>query len=387
MLTALLIAIAFISSFSAIVLLRPVAIKFGLVDKPTTRKAHTGNIPLIGGISVYIGLLIACVLVLIFSPVHAEQLMTYLLASLLMVITGALDDRYDLSVRVRITVQTVVASIMMFVAGDAIFSLGNLFALGELPLWYFAYPFTVIAVLGAINAYNMVDGIDGLIGGVSISTFITLAILFFLSDDLNEALFCVLCVAVLMPYLIYNLQLFSFCNKKIFMGDAGSMFIGLTIVWLLAIGSQPHSTDETTSFSPVVALWVIALPLMDMAAIMMRRMKKGFSPFKPDRDHLHHIFMRAGFSSRETLIIITLLSLMLSSIGVLTTVYAVPDLIQLIAFIALFLVFKKSLTHVWVLVSIYRKGKAYKRLAVRKSQDRSRVRLHKKKEKSDRAGR
>ncbi len=366
MFTALLVITAFISSFFAIIMLRPLAVKAGLVDKPNARKAHVGHIPLIGGISVYLGLLVASLLVLIFSPGDVEQLTTYLLASLLMVITGALDDRFDLSVRVRIVVQVVIASIMMFVAGNAIFSLGNLLAFGELSLWYFAYPFTVIAVLGAINAYNMVDGIDGLIGGISVSTFTTLGILFCLSGDIKEATFCLLCVAVLLPYLIYNLQLFMFGHKKIFMGDAGSMFIGFTVVWLLAIGSQSHSsglTTESSSFSPVVALWVVALPLMDMAAIMMRRIKKGNSPFQPDRDHLHHIFMRAGFSSRETLVIITLLSLLLSLIGVLTTVLAVPDWLQLMVFIALFVAYKQSLAHVWKLVSLYRKGKAYKRLA------------------------
>lgn len=365
MMFAIFVVTAFINSFAAIVLLRPLAIKIGLVDKPTVRKAHIGDIPLIGGVSVYIGLLVASIQVLIFSPQHTEQLITYLLASFLMVVTGALDDRFDLSVRVRIVVQVVIASIMMIVAGDAIFSLGNLLSFGEISLWYFAYPFTILAVLAAINAYNMVDGIDGLIGGISISTFISLSILFFLSGDLSEALFCLLCVAVLTPYLIYNLQLFDFASKKVFMGDAGSMFIGFTVVWLLAIGSQAHSsglTSETSSFTPVVALWVAALPVMDMIAIMMRRIKKGVSPFKPDRDHLHHIFMRAGFSSRETLVIITLFSLMFSFIGVVTTVYAVPDWIQLIAFVALFLVYKQSLAHVWVLVSIYRKGKAYKRL-------------------------
>ena len=373
--TSLLVITAFCSSFSAIVLMRPFAVKIGLVDKPTARKAHIGDIPLIGGASVYIGLLVASVLVVILSPSHVKELITYLFASLLMVITGALDDRYYLSVRVRMFVQVVIASIMMFVAGNVIVSLGNPLSFGDLSLGYFAYPFTVIAVLGAINAYNMVDGIDGLMGGISVSTFVTLSILFFLSGDVDEAIFCLLCVVVLTPYLIYNLQLFIFANKKIFMGDAGSMFIGFTVVWLLAIGSQNNSsglTSETSSFSPVVALWVIALPLMDMAAIMMRRIKKGNSPFQPDRDHLHHIFMRAGFSSRESLVFITLFSLFLSLIGVLTTVYAVPDWIQLLAFIALFVVYKQSLAHVWMLVSVYRKGKAYKRLAKNKSNDKKR---------------
>jgi len=366
--TIVLLVSAFISSFLAIIILRPFAVNIGLVDKPTVRKAHIGDIPLIGGISVYIGLLVASILVLIFIPQHVEELATYLLASLLMVITGALDDRFDLSVKIRILVQVIIASIMMFVAGDAIFSLGNLASFGEISLWYFAYPFTIVAVLGAINAYNMVDGIDGLIGGISIATFTTLAILFSLSGDMASCLFSLMCVAVLAPYLLYNLQLFPFSRKKIFMGDAGSMFIGFTVVWLLAIGSQKHHyiIDGIPSFSPVVALWIVALPLMDMTAIMMRRIAKGFSPFQPDRDHLHHIFMRAGFSSRETLIIITLLAFSLNLIGVFSTIYVVPDWIQLLLFIVLFLIYKKLLTHVWILVSIHRKGRAYKILSRRK---------------------
>ncbi len=368
------VIIAFISSFSVIILLRPLAVKIDLVDKPSDRKAHIGAVPLIGGFSVYIGLLVTSVLLFMLFPTHfeqpiAEQFITYLWASLLMVITGALDDHSDLSVRSRIVMQVLIASIMMFMAGDVIFSLGNLLSLGELSLGYFAYPFTVIAVLGAINAYNMMDGIDGLIGGISISTFITLSILFFLSGDTDEAIFCLLCVTVLTPYLIHNLQLIVSQDKKIFMGDAGSMFIGFTIVWLLVIGSQPSSlylTSEKCAFCPVVALWVIALPLMDMAAIMLRRIKRGESPFKADRDHLHHIFMRVGFSSRKTLLIITLLSLILSLVGVVTTIYAVPDWMQLTAFLILFFIYKKALDHVWKLASAYRKAQAYKRLAKRK---------------------
>ena len=364
-----LLIVAFISSFSAIILLRPFAIKIGLVDKPDVRKNHKGHIPLIGGISVYIGLFSVGLLILLFSPNHVQQLITYLLASLLMVITGALDDRFDLSVKARIAVQVVIASIMMFVAGDAIFSLGHIFYFWELNLGYLGYPFTIIAVLAAINAYNMVDGIDGLIGGVSVATFTSLSILFFLSGDISEGFFCLLCLAVLIPYLLYNLQLTKYCCEKIFMGDAGSMFIGFTVVWLLAIGSQVGSsglTAESSSFKPVVALWLIALPLIDMVAIMTRRIGKGVSPFKPDRDHLHHIFMRAGFSSRATLVIITLIALFLSLIGVFSTIYNIPEWMQLIAFLILFFVYKQSLAHIWKLLKIHHKAKAYKRLAMRK---------------------
>lgn len=368
-----LLVIAFISSFSAIILLRPFAIKIGLVDKPNVRKTHKGHIPLIGGISVYIGLFISGIVILLFSPNHEQQMITYLFSSLLMVITGALDDRFDLSVKARIVVQVVIASIMMFVAGDAIFSLGNILYFSEISLGYLGYPFTIIAVLAAINAYNMVDGIDGLIGGVSFATFTSLAILFFLSGDMSEAFFCLLCVAVLVPYLLYNLQLTKWCTKKVFMGDAGSMFIGFTVVWLLAIGSQNSSSGlvaETSSFKPVVALWLIALPLIDMVAIMSRRIGKGVSPFQADRDHLHHIFMRAGFSSRTTLVIITIIALLLSLIGVATTVYEIPEWMQLLLFLGLFVTYKQSLSHIWKLLKLHRRAKAYKRLVRRRRKKR-----------------
>jgi len=353
-----LLVFAFVASFSAIEILKPVAVKIGLTDKPTARKKHLGEIPLVGGIAVYLALFITGVVVLLFYPLETNKLFIYLLISLLIVITGALDDRFDLSVKIRLMIQIVIASIMMFFAGDAIFSLGDLFSFGEISLGYFAYPFTIFAVLGAINAYNMVDGIDGLIGGISATTFLTLTVLFLISGDEKAACFCVLWLAALIPYLFYNLQLTKFSNKKIFMGDAGSTFIGFTIVWLLAIGTQSDPlNNEITAFSPVVALWVIALPLMDMAGVMIRRIKRGYSPFPPDRDHLHHIFMRAGFPPMETLFIITLLSLMLNLIGVFTTIYAVPDWGQLLVFVILFYVYLHSTRHVWRLAKLLQRDK------------------------------
>ncbi|WP_019615897.1 UDP-N-acetylglucosamine--undecaprenyl-phosphate N-acetylglucosaminephosphotransferase [Psychromonas ossibalaenae] len=361
-----LLVIAFCSSLTAIIMLRPLGIKIGLTDRPNARKNHVGHIPLIGGISVYIGLFVTSLIILVFYPHHVSELMTYLFASLLIVLTGVLDDRFDLSVRIRIIVQIVITSIMMFVAGDALFNVGNLFGFGDINMGYFAYPLTVIIVIGSISAYNMVDGIDGLIGGISVATFIPLSVLFYLSEDIHEMFFCLLCLAVLTPYLLYNLQLTKYCSKKIFMGDAGSMFLGLTVVWLIVIGGQKHSSGlsaDTSAFSPIIGVWILALPLLDMISIMLRRIKKGFSPFKPDRDHLHHIFMRAGFSSRETLIIITIISLLLSSIGVLTTLYSVPDYLQLGAFLSLLLAYNYSLSRVWVLVTIYRGGTTVNRLS------------------------
>lgn len=350
------LAIAFIGSFTMIVFLHPFAQRVGLTDKPDHRKVHSGEIPLIGGISIYLGVLLSSLIMLSLPSEHSVQLTTYLLASLLMVVTGAIDDRFNLGVKIRILVQIIIASIMMFVANDWITNLGDLLSLGEWQLGYFGYPFTIIAVLAAINAYNMVDGIDGLIGGVSFSSFSTLAVLFYLSGDFQESFFCALLLVALIPYLLHNLQLTKFSSKKIFMGDAGSMFIGFSVVWLLAIGSQKHASGvdlSISSFKPVVALWVIAIPLIDMASVMIRRIRKGVSPFAADRDHLHHIFMRAGFSPRATLVFITLGSLFFGLIGILATFYSVPEWQQIVFFLVLFFSYNKSLSKIWLLFKFY----------------------------------
>jgi UDP-GlcNAc:undecaprenyl-phosphate GlcNAc-1-phosphate transferase len=134
------------------------------------------------------------------------------------------------------------------------------------------------------------------------------------------------------PYLIFNLGLTK-KSKKIFMGDAGSMFIGLSVIWLLTMGTQ----NQHSSFRPVTALWICAVPLMDMLAIVVRRYKNGKSPFKPDRDHLHHILQRTGYSSRQTLMIISTIAVSMSFVGLVGEYNKVPDVIMLTGFIVGFI--------------------------------------------------
>ncbi len=176
-----------------------------------------------------------------------------------------------------------------------------MFGLGDVNLGFIGIFFTYFAIVVAINAFNMIDGIDGLIGCLSLNTFTSIAILFLMSGNTEYVSYPLIIAAAILPYLMYNLGIFKSETKKIFMGDAGSMFIGLSVIWLLCMGTQ----GDDTSFRPVTALWVCAIPLMDMLAIVVRRVRNGKSPFKPDRDHLHHILQRVGFNPRQTLIIIS----------------------------------------------------------------------------------
>lgn len=328
---------AFCFAFLAIKFFKPVAIEVGLVDKPNERKQHAGHIPLIGGISIFLAVLAAS---LIWLP-NTLELRMYLIASAMMVFIGALDDKFDLRVRVRIVGQIIIASLMIYGVGGYISNVGNLFGYGEVNLGPMGIIFTYVAIVVVINAYNMIDGMDGLIGSLSINTFTSIAILFIMSGQTDYLSYPLILATATIPYLMFNLGVFEKLlgkdTKKIFMGDAGSMFVGLSVIWLLTMGTQ----GEQASFKPVTALWICAIPLMDMLAIVVRRYKNGKSPFKPDRDHLHHILQRAGLSSRQTLVVISVLASLMSAVGLVGEHFQIADHILLAGFLVMFIVYNQ----------------------------------------------
>lgn len=335
----LAITSSFLLSFSALKFLRPFAIKVGLVDKPCTRKQHLGHVPLIGGIAVFFGVLVSSS---IWLSVSAE-LVTYLITAAAMVCLGALDDKFDLSVGLRIGFQIFIATFMIVLADKYIINLGDLFLVGDIHLKYIGFFFTYVAVIAMINAFNMVDGIDGLLGLVSINALGAIAVLLLIKGQ--ENLFTILIIAALIPYLIFNLGVFGTRYRKVFMGDAGSMFIGFTVVWLLVLNTQ----GESAGFRPVTALWVVSIPLMDMASIIIRRLKKGGSPFRADREHLHHILLRLGFSANHTLYIIISFSIVFSTVGILAEWLNIHESIMFNSFILAFFLYNYLIQNIWQL--------------------------------------
>jgi len=234
--------------------------------------------------------------------------------------------------------------------------LGHILYFFELKLGYVGIFVTTIAVIGAINAFNMVDGIDGLAGMLSLVTFSSLTLLFYFAGS-SWFLLPLLFIGAILGCLLFNLRWPFPSLDKIFMGDAGSMLIGLTVVWLLVIGTNPDpSIPAKQVLSPVTALYLIAIPLMDMVAIMYRRVKKGMSPFKPDRDHLHHIFERAGYNRKQTLLRISLASLVLAVIGIGGEMAQVPEWIMFVAFLSIFAVYNWALSNIWQILTWLRRG-------------------------------
>ncbi|TLS69317.1 UDP-N-acetylglucosamine--undecaprenyl-phosphate N-acetylglucosaminephosphotransferase [Photobacterium damselae] len=335
----------FIMSFVTLFIMRKVAKKIGLVDKPNARKLHQGVIPLVGGISVYLSLLVGFTLYLPMAP----SLQLYLSCAAILIVLGALDDYFDISFKIRLVVQAGISLAMILIGGHSLHNLGFLMgsetiALGEIA----GSIITIIAVIGAINAFNMVDGIDGLLGGLASVTFTALGTVFYISGNSYLATVCLLIVTALIPYIMLNLGFPLGRRFKVFMGDAGSMFIGFSVVWMLIRGTQE---PEVIAFKPVTALWLIAIPLMDMATIMIRRIRKGHSPFKPDREHLHHICQRIGLSPLMTLFVICFMASICAGIGIWADLSGVAESTMFIAFLVFFAVYFMAISYIWRITS------------------------------------
>ncbi|AJR09492.1 UDP-GlcNAc:undecaprenylphosphate GlcNAc-1-phosphate transferase [Photobacterium gaetbulicola Gung47] len=349
MMTTTAFIFVFVLSFCSLFIFRKVAKRIGLVDKPNARKLHEGVIPLVGGISVVSTIVISF---LLFLPL-SNNLVLFLGCAVILVILGAFDDFLDISFKIRLVVQALISLAMIHVGGHSLHNLGYLMGSDTIMLPpLVSGVITVFGVIGAINAFNMVDGIDGLLGGLASVTFGALGWVFYYSGNEDLATICLLIVTALVPYILLNLGIPLGRRFKVFMGDAGSMFIGFAVVWMLIRGSQEA---DAYVFQPVTALWLIAIPLMDMVTIMIRRIRKGHSPFKPDREHLHHICQRIGFTSRQSLVLICSLATIMASIGVWADMNDVRESVMFIAFLCTFCVYFFVISHIWRITTFIHK--------------------------------
>lgn len=334
-----------------LIIMTPMAHYFGLVDSPSFRKQHKGQIPLTGGLAMFMGVVLAS---LVTDLVFQNNPMFFTSAAFI-VLLGMLDDKFNLSAKGRLFCQFIVAFIMVWVADNYIVNLGDLFGFGGISIPAIGYLFTMVCVVGVINAFNMIDGIDGLAGGMSLIVLLGVVCLMLLGGNGHKITEPLTIIAAIVPFLAFNLSVTGFKGNKIFLGDAGSMFIGLAIVWILV----EHTSGSSTSMRPMTAVWIIGLPLMDMAAIMFRRAKKGQSVLRPDRQHLHNIFMRAGLSPIKALGAIMVLGSLFVIVGVLCEVYLIPEWIMFYAFVLTFLLYTAVIMHIWKILKVFKKLGAF----------------------------
>ncbi|MFT6284947.1 MAG: UDP-GlcNAc:undecaprenyl-phosphate GlcNAc-1-phosphate transferase [Arenicella sp.] len=337
---------AFFVAIVLLVIMTPFAHQLGLVDEPNGRKTHSGMVPLTGGVAIYGAVIIASFV----TDVWFENGSLFFTAATFIVLLGMLDDRFDLSAKGRLLCQFGVAAIMALAAQNYITSLGDISGFGDFHFGLSGYFFTLICVVGVINAFNMIDGIDGLAGGMSLIVLLAVVFLLLASNNSQAIMAPMMVIAAIVPFMAFNLSWRGFKGNKIFLGDSGSMFVGLTIVWLLVDFTQGTGAP----MRPVAAVWIIGLPLMDMAAIMFRRAKKGQSMLKPDKHHLHNIFMRAGFSSRRSLASILLMGCCYALVGITGELLNIPEYLMFWGFIVSLIAYTLVLQNIWTILRFVR---------------------------------
>jgi len=316
--------LAFCLSTGLIFGLRPVARHLGLVDTPNERKIHEGEVPLVGGIAIFCSVVAAHMVSLVFSPVETTQTAyhAFYVAAALLVLVGMIDDYRELSPSTRIVVQILAALIMVYGGGVVVRNLGNApVAMDGVTLGVFAVPFTLFATVGVINAVNMSDGLDGLAGSLALVSLVGFLIATLALGNGQEAPLLAILSASVMAFLLFNVTVPGKRRALIFLGDAGSMLLGFALVWFAVSLSQ----GAGNVIQPASALWFLMVPIYDAVCMTARRVLRRRPPFSADKEHLHHIFLLAGFTVTETVLIMAGLAAIGVGIGFAGSYYSVPD--------------------------------------------------------------
>jgi UDP-GlcNAc:undecaprenyl-phosphate/decaprenyl-phosphate GlcNAc-1-phosphate transferase len=297
--------------------LRPVARGIGLIDRPGGRKMHIGEVPVIGGLAMAGGLAIGA----LYSHSALEGFAFFLTATAVLVFIGALDDRYDLPASVRFLAQICAALLMVAGADVSAVDIGRPFFGDVIELGWLSTPFSIVIVLTAINAFNMFDGSDGVAGTQALIALIFMGTACVLGGATACLPFVLALAGCIVGFLIFNWPSKRTRNVRAFMGDAGSTMLGFSLGWL----SLDLSQGPARVISPVVALWIFALPIYDLFSSMARRVAQGNSPFHGDSEHLHHLLRRFGLSSRQVAHVVLFGSIATGMIGVGAYLAGVAD--------------------------------------------------------------
>jgi UDP-GlcNAc:undecaprenyl-phosphate/decaprenyl-phosphate GlcNAc-1-phosphate transferase len=265
--------------------------RLGLTDRPDARKTHEDIVPLTGGIAIFLAILWGVLI-----PGVPAYTTAMLPITILVFVVGVFDDIRHINPWLRLLIQFGAGILLATWGGIAIHQVGNLLALGDIPLLLLTVPLTALAVAGLSNAYNMIDGIDGLAGSTLALPLLLLYVLALRAGH-PETDFLLLLLVPLAVFLLFNLGPNNRLLPKIFLGDGGSVALGFLVTASLVYFSQ----GDNALILPVTALWLVTVPLMDMLATMLRRARHGHKLMAADRLHLHHTLMDMGFSARQTL--------------------------------------------------------------------------------------
>lgn len=264
-----------------------------IVDNPDARKLHRLPVPVMGGVAVYAGILTGSFAMFLLVP--KASINWSIMAMTVMLILGVWDDMKNLSAILRLLVQFGIVGAYMGFTGHYIDNFFGLFGIHEISLWV-GIPLSLVAGVGIINAINMIDGVDGYSSGYGIMACASFAVLFIAVQLSVWSCLAVIVAAALVPFFMHNV----FGKKsKMFIGDGGTMMLGffMTIFALGALSLHRGSQLEAHGIGVIaMTLAILCIPIFDTLRVMTARMTRGRSPFKPDKSHLHHLFIDMGFS-------------------------------------------------------------------------------------------
>ena len=339
---------AFFITLAAIVAGAPIARRWGLTDAPNTRKRHQGEIPIIGGVAIFVSLALTGFFwgdtnQSLITVNGTDALWVFMGCGAFLVVTGMLDDRFHLGVFIRVMSEVLVAIAVIELLDLQVAYLGNLFGSGILKMGpSLSYAFTVIAIFGIINAFNMLDGMDGLLASLVITT----VALFHVFTATQPGFVSLAVGAALLAFLVSNLNL-SPVVPKTFLGDAGSKLLGFIVVCLL-MAAASGQVGQVKLIQPVTALFIVALPLYDMVFTSLRRIIRKGSPFAADRSHIHHLMQDLGFSDRRALVIIVCIHSSVALIGLVLHRAGTPEYYQLAIFLGCFALYSLLSSQLWL---------------------------------------
>lgn len=311
----LLLVSAMVISQIIVPILRKLAIQLGLVDKPNARKVHITPIPLVGGISVWTSALIA-LLVIAGDQVQTEFTTFLFTGSGLLLLMGTIDDKANLNPLLKLFVQLLLGH-MAFTHGIKIESFYGVFGIETLSE-NLQYVVTIVVIAGVINAINLMDGIDGLAALLSIIMIAGFSWIAYQTGNHELIALYAALAGALISFLRFNFSK----TRKIFMGDAGSLFLGFIMVTsgIYFLGKTPNSNESEVIMPTVVGL--LFIPVIDSLRVYVGRLYYGKSPFRPDKTHFHHLMLGAGFKHKSA----TLLMSSIAATFVVVTIYFVGSI-------------------------------------------------------------
>ncbi len=283
----------------------------GLVDDPQGRKQHEKPTPAVGGIGIVLGLMS---LYFTLPELFIQQWVVFASVVVLMVV-GIIDDLSHIHSAVRILIQIGVGCAIHFAGNLPFLSVGDIWFMGDLGLGPYALTFTCIAVVGGVNAINMMDGLDGLCGLVMTAALSWLSVMAYIAGNTTVFSLALVLLATIAGFLLFNYRFPWNPRARIFLGDSGAYVFGFMIAALFLMASQGSYKGEVQVLTPVTALWLLFIPLIDIAGVIWRRSRVSRWPVDDDREHLHYMLVDRGYSTPQVVNGLFLICLSLAAVG------------------------------------------------------------------------